>query len=658
MNEVMVDLYQISGNEDYLKGAKLFDNLAFFYGPDGKSGLKNNVDTIRTRHANQHLPQIIGSLKIYEATGDKTYYDIADNFMDYALNSYSYAIGGVAGNVTNAECFNPLPNMISQVLHDATPNMCETCATYNMLKLARQLFMFTGDAKYMDYYERAWYNQIAASVDDNCGNTYHIPLDGGSAKSYGNQNMNGFTCCNGTSIESNTKLQDTIYFRSKDDSKIYINMYAPSTLEANGITVTQKTNFPYEDKIKVVIGGGGDFQLLARIPNWATNGYNVKINGVEQYVNPIPSSYVTLGYSWNDGDEIEIEIPMSLHLLKTMDDSAVGSIFYGPILLAGKESGSLSKLRELTINERDLASDIVVDPATLTAAYGDYEFKPFYDFVTDRHSVYFRFDYTRQNYQEVDYSQLEEAIQSAENLEGTFENSAALAEALEKAKAIDEAKNATQRDVDDAAGALVEALYNIGSRLGIISVNGVAEGAKGNVGAQNTVVFNGPKNVKIGLFNENGKGVYSKSTFANDNEWTTTFALQTKGDRVISIYFDRGNGWEDSGMKFDIAISSVPKPETQGTIVSAKADVETAGRNEKFTVTVVTKGEVEKLGVFNEKGAGIGKTVVSRTENGDETTWVLSMSVGSKGARTFSVKVPTPAGEWSDDKDQVTITIK
>jgi uncharacterized protein len=91
--------------------------------------------------------------------------------------------------------------------------------------------MFDRTAKYMDHYERGLYNQILASVaENNAGNTYHIPLNPGSRKQFDNADMTGFTCCNGTALESNTKLQDSIYFRSLDDKTLYVNLFIPSTL--------------------------------------------------------------------------------------------------------------------------------------------------------------------------------------------------------------------------------------------------------------------------------------------------------------------------------------------------------------------------------------------------------------------------------------------
>src|SRR5690606_16629351 len=126
----------------------------------------------------------------------------------------------------------------------------ETCATYNMLKLTRNLFLFDQRTELMDYYERGLYNHILASVaEDSPANTYHVPLRPGSIKRFGNAHMTGFTCCNGTALESSTKLQNSIYFKSEDNKALYVNLFIPSTLDwtQKGIRVEQRTAFPRED---------------------------------------------------------------------------------------------------------------------------------------------------------------------------------------------------------------------------------------------------------------------------------------------------------------------------------------------------------------------------------------------------------------------------
>ncbi|MFO8142052.1 MAG: Clp protease N-terminal domain-containing protein, partial [Marinobacter sp.] len=102
VNEPSVeDTYQIlrmTGDERFVAGARIFDNTSFFYGgKDHQHGLACNVDTIRGRHANQHVPQIIGALYTYRETGDADYYRISENFWNHACHAYNYSIGGVAG---------------------------------------------------------------------------------------------------------------------------------------------------------------------------------------------------------------------------------------------------------------------------------------------------------------------------------------------------------------------------------------------------------------------------------------------------------------------------------------------------------------------------------------------------------------------------------
>jgi len=392
MNEAMARLYVLTGDKRFLECARLFDNTSFFFGNAAhEHGLAKNVDTLRGKHANQHIPQIIGSLETYLGTGDVAYYRVAQNFWNICTHCYMYSIGGVAGarNPNNAECFTAQPDtLFTNGFSEAGQN--ETCATYNLLKLSRQLFMFEQDAKYMDYYERALYNHILASVDeDNPGNTYHVPLNPGARKSFGNAQMDGFTCCNGTALESSTKLQDSIYFRAADDSALYVNLYIPSTLTwpQKQVTVKQSTNFPYSDTSTLTLTGGGAFAVYVRVPAWATRGFMVKINGKPQTVQASPGSYLNLGQTWKDGDTIELTMPMYFHLVSVMDQPNIASIFYGPILLAAEEPASRTSWRKMTLNAEDIGKSFTGEPATLRFSSHGVNFKPFYE-IYSRHSVY------------------------------------------------------------------------------------------------------------------------------------------------------------------------------------------------------------------------------------------------------------------------------
>jgi DUF1680 family protein len=392
MNEAMARLYRFTQKQDHLKGAQLFDNVKVFFGDTAHThGLAKNVDLFRGLHANQHIPQFVGSIETYRVTNNPEYYKVADNFWHKAVNDYMYSIGGVAGarNPANAECFISQPGTLYENGF-SSGGQNETCATYNMLKLTSNLFLFDQRGELMDYYERGLYNHILASVAENSpANTYHVPLKPGSVKQFGNPNMTGFTCCNGTAIESSTKLQNAIYFKSKDNSALYVNLFVPSTLQwtERKVTVEQTTTFPKEDATRLTVRGSGKFDVHVRVPAWATKGFFVHINGKEQKVQANPGSYLKLSRTWKDGDVVDLKMPFQFHLDPVMDQPNIASLFYGPVLLAAQEPEARKEWRTITLDATDISKSIKGDPAQLQFNVGDVVFKPFYE-TYGRHSVY------------------------------------------------------------------------------------------------------------------------------------------------------------------------------------------------------------------------------------------------------------------------------
>lgn len=392
MNEAMARLCRITGEPRYLEVARLFDNIRLFYGDaDHSHGLARNVDMFRGLHANQHIPQIMGAIEIYRNTKASEYYHIADNFWHIATGDYMYSIGGVGGarNPNNAECFTAQPATLYENGFSAG-GQNESCATYNMLKVTRNLFLFDQRPEYMDYYERGLYNHILASVEEHTpANTYHVPLRPGSVKQFSNAGMKGFTCCNGTGLESSTKLQNSIYFRSADNQALYVNLYIPSTLTwtERKIKVTQATAYPQEDRTLLTINGKGRFDLNVRVPHWATKGYFVKINGKDVKINAVPGSYLTLSRKWKNGDTVELRMPFKFYLEPVMDQQNIASLFYGPVLLAAQEPEPRTEWRKVTLDAEDIGKSISGNPELLEFNIDGVVFKPFYE-TYGRHSVY------------------------------------------------------------------------------------------------------------------------------------------------------------------------------------------------------------------------------------------------------------------------------
>lgn len=258
MNESMARLYRLTGDERYLKTAKLFDNPNIF------PGLSEGIDTFRNLHANQHIPQIMGAMLEYEVSDDESYHRIAKSFFHHVTHHHMYAIGGVG----QGECFRN-PDALAENVKEGTN--CETCATYNLLKLSRELYAFDPEnTAYMDYYERGMINHILASQNPD-GNehetnavTYMLPIGPGAEKDYSNDYW-AFTCCHGTGMENHVKYPDAQYFIT--DDTLYINQYIPTSLRHDGLTVHCNVAFP-DGKGEIRIQSAKNLTLKLRIPLW------------------------------------------------------------------------------------------------------------------------------------------------------------------------------------------------------------------------------------------------------------------------------------------------------------------------------------------------------------------------------------------------------
>jgi uncharacterized protein len=387
MNAVLTDLYQQTGDARWLTVAKRFDHAAIF------DPLAANRDELNGKHANTNLPKWVGAAREYKATGTTRYRDIAQNVWNMVVNDHTYVIGGNS----QAEHFKA-PDAIAGYL---TNDTCEHCNTYNMLKLTRELWLIDPDrAAYFDYYERALINHLigAQNPSDSHGHiTYFTPLKAGGRRGVGpawgggtwSTDYNSFWCCQGTGIETNTKLMDSIYFYN--GTTLTVNLFAPSVLTwaARGITVTQSTSYPVGDTTTLTLSGSmsGSWSIRVRIPGWTQNP-TISVNGTAQDVTATPGSYATVTREWQAGDTLTVRLPMRVVMVAANDNANVQAVTYGPSVLCGDYgNSSLSALPTLTTSSISRTSN---DSLTFTASANgsNVTLRPFQDAQNFTYTVY------------------------------------------------------------------------------------------------------------------------------------------------------------------------------------------------------------------------------------------------------------------------------
>jgi len=359
MNEVLANLYGVTGNADYLKTAEAFNQKRIF------DPLARGEDRLNGLHANTQIPKMIGAARQYELTGDARDAVIAKFFWQAVALRRSYVIGGHS----DREHFFPTNDFAKHL----SVETAETCNTYNMLKLTRHLFEWSPDATEMDFYERALYNDILASQDPEQGMfVYLMSLKPGHFKTYSTPE-NSFWCCVGTGMENHAKYGDTIYFHG--DNSLFVNLFIPSELSwpEKNLVVRQDTKFPESDTTRLTfqtdsVGRASSragpsaasprLALKIRWPAWAEK-ISVRVNGQKQKMSGAPGSYVSLDREWQNGDRVEIQLPMKLHTEPLPGASNIVAVLYGPIVLAGN-LGTNGMPSPYARNQLDLAK--IPDP--------------------------------------------------------------------------------------------------------------------------------------------------------------------------------------------------------------------------------------------------------------------------------------------------------
>ncbi|HZP01137.1 MAG TPA: beta-L-arabinofuranosidase domain-containing protein [Terriglobia bacterium] len=343
MNEVLLNLYAVTGKRQYMELAKRFEKSMFL------DPLADHRDELKGIHANTHIPQVIGAARRYELTGEHRYRDIASYFWEEVTNERSYCTGGTS----NEEYWRTPPGKLATELGKMTE---ECCCGYNMLKLTRHIFAWTADPRTMDYFERTLYNSRLGTQNPEDGMmSYFLPLGSGYWK-YFNTPYQSFWCCTGTGVEEFAKTTDTIYFH--DDRGIYVNLFIPSEVNwrEKGVRVEQETRFPEEQGTTLVVRTEKpvDLVLNIRIPYWVTPGGEIKLNGESLAAFGSPSSYLALHRNWKNGDRVEVRFPMGLHIDAIPDDPTQQAVMFGPLVLAGR-LGQQGLTKAMTYSAYDTA---------------------------------------------------------------------------------------------------------------------------------------------------------------------------------------------------------------------------------------------------------------------------------------------------------------
>lgn len=268
-----------------------------------------------------------GLIEYSQATGRKDLLDAAIATCDQIIRDEINVAGGSAASEA---WFHGAKKQ-----HLPYTRLQETCVVTTWMRFVETLLTITGDPKYADELEKAFYNIYLASLNRQ-GDEFaaYTPLNGYRYRGHHHCYMHT-NCCNANGPRGFLAFIRAL-FQANEDTAI-MNFYASGKqkikLPKSGKEVVFESYAIYPKTGYVRLTNHtvekGPFTLALRIPAWSRNT-SIKVNG--QPVKDVkPGTYCNLSREWTIGDVIDVYFDMAVQV-HTLDHYVAFS--RGPIALA------------------------------------------------------------------------------------------------------------------------------------------------------------------------------------------------------------------------------------------------------------------------------------------------------------------------------------
>jgi DUF1680 family protein len=281
--------------------------------------LSENKNVLANHHAYSFCNALSSAIQAYLADGSQKHLRAASNAFEMITDTQSFATGGWG---PNESFIAPRSGRLYTSLTGTHRGFETPCGSYAHFKLTRYLLRVTRDGRYGDSMERVLYNTVlgAKRLQRDGRAFYYSDYQSSGSKVYF---PDAWPCCSGTLPQVAADYRILAYFHGAGG--VFVNLYLPSTVrwtsaEGAQLVLTQTGDYPVEGKITMHLRASrpSNFALRVRIPAWSSQVEPViRING-ESAPAPIQTGVATLQRRWKDGDYIELELALSVHV-ETID---------------------------------------------------------------------------------------------------------------------------------------------------------------------------------------------------------------------------------------------------------------------------------------------------------------------------------------------------
>jgi len=363
----LVKLYRLTGDERYLNLAKFFlDTRGPGGNPYNQSHEKPYDQSEAVGHAVRASYMYSGMADVAALTGDERYLKAIDRIWDDVVSKKLYLTGGI-GARGNGEAFGQAYELPNETAY------CETCAAIGNVYWNHRMFLFHGDAKYIDVLERSLYNGLISGVSLE-GNLFFYPNPLASHGQHQRSPWFGCACCPGNIARFVASVPGYVY--AQVDDRLYVNLFVQGTgivkMDRGPVRIIQQSNYPWDGKITLIVDPqtAGPFTICVRVPGWAQNTpvpsdlyhylgtsaevIKLTVNG-EQTDFDIEKGYLHLERPWQSGDIIELDLPMPIRRVlaheKVEADLGRVALERGPIVYCAEGPDNEGQVFNLVLDD-------------------------------------------------------------------------------------------------------------------------------------------------------------------------------------------------------------------------------------------------------------------------------------------------------------------
>jgi len=376
----LVRLYRVTGDPRWLALAKEFLDAR---GPGGDAYNQQHKLVVDQEEAVGHAVRAnylySGMADVAALTGDARYQAAIEKIWGNVVAKKLYLTGG-AGAVARGEAYGA----DYELPHDGYN---ETCAALALMMWNHRMFLLTGDAKYMDVFERTAFNGFLSGVSLS-GDRFFYPnplvYDGKARNNHehaGRAPWFGCACCPPNLMRTLASL--TGYFYAVRDNALYVNFYAKSEGEmkiaGTMVKLAQTTQYPWSGAVKLTVSPEkvAKFTMKVRIPGWVQgrpvpsdlyryenaggSAVRILVAGAGIDATPDASGYVSIAREWRSGDTIELDFPLRVHVVHGNEKITAtrGQVAFerGPVVYCfedvGQQVGTATVDAPFTISTRE-----------------------------------------------------------------------------------------------------------------------------------------------------------------------------------------------------------------------------------------------------------------------------------------------------------------